>query len=102
MCPIHGSLVVLPSTVAHEHVCWRDGPSRGLIGRAASTREVTMFAAKSAAPSADQVSLHHPVIELAADEGITLLEAPAGYLFTDGLAAALADRKRPIVWLRPG
>jgi DNA-binding SARP family transcriptional activator/tetratricopeptide (TPR) repeat protein len=65
-------------------------------------REVTMFVAKSAAPHADQVSLHHPVLERAADEGITLLEAPAGYLFTDGLAAALADRKRPTVWLRPG
>jgi DNA-binding SARP family transcriptional activator len=60
-----------------------------------------MFGGKSAAPLPDRV-LHHPALERAADEGLTLLEAPAGYLFTAGLAAALEDHGRPAVWLRAG
>jgi DNA-binding SARP family transcriptional activator len=60
-----------------------------------------MFGGKSAAPLPDRV-LHQPVLEQAADEGVTLLEAPAGYLFTAGLAAALEDHERPTVWLRAG
>jgi DNA-binding SARP family transcriptional activator len=60
-----------------------------------------MFGGKSAAPLPDRL-LHHPVLEQAADEGVTLLEAPAGYLFTAGLAAALEDHERPTVWLRAG
>jgi DNA-binding SARP family transcriptional activator len=61
-----------------------------------------MFAAKSAAPCTDLVSLRHPVLEQAAEDGITLLIAPAGYLFTESLAAALAERNRRSLWLRLG
>ncbi|HEY3229474.1 MAG TPA: BTAD domain-containing putative transcriptional regulator [Roseiflexaceae bacterium] len=60
------------------------------------------FAAKSAAPCAASLNLRHPVLDHAAKGGITLFAAPRGYLLTDSLAAALAEHKRPTLWLRLG
>jgi DNA-binding SARP family transcriptional activator len=60
------------------------------------------FTAKSAAPHAVHTTLRHPACEQAAEGGITVFAAPRGYLLADGLAAALAERKRPMLWLRLG
>ena len=58
------------------------------------------FAAKYAAPLPSDKGLRQPVLERAADGGITLFSARAGYLLTDVLAAALQERSRPTLWLR--
>jgi len=60
------------------------------------------FTAKSAAPCAASLNLHHPMLDHAAEGGITLFAAPRGYLLTDSLAAALAEHERPTLWLRLG
>src|SRR6266508_4320588 len=65
--------------------------------------EVIMpFAAKSAAPCVAALNLRHPMLDHAAEGGITLFTAPCGYLLTDSLAAALAEHERPTLWLRLG
>jgi len=60
------------------------------------------FAAKSAVPNNADTALRQPVLERAAEGGLTLFIAPAGYLLTDSLAAALADHGRSTLWLRLG
>ncbi len=60
-----------------------------------------MFAAKSAVPSiGDVLPIRFPVLEEAADKGITLITAPAGYVPAANLAAVLHERSRPVLWLR--
>jgi DNA-binding SARP family transcriptional activator len=62
-----------------------------------------LFAAKSAAPyTAGRAILRQPVLEQAASGGLTLFNAPAGYLLADSLAATLAEQDRPTLWLRLG
>jgi DNA-binding SARP family transcriptional activator len=60
------------------------------------------FAAKSAAPRADPSAIRQPVLDRAAERGLTLFAAPRGYLLTESLAAALAEHERPTLWLRLG
>jgi len=60
------------------------------------------FDAKSAAPHPAHVALHQPVLDRAAEGVNTLFTASAGYLLDDSLAAALAERGRPTLWLRLG
>jgi DNA-binding SARP family transcriptional activator len=60
------------------------------------------FTAKSAAPRAEAIPVQYPSIEQAARGGLTLFAAPRGYLPADNLAAALAARERPTLWLRLG
>ena len=60
------------------------------------------FAAKSAAPRADPIVIRQPVLDRAAERGLTLFVAPRGYLLTESLAAALAEHERPTLWLRLG
>ncbi len=62
-----------------------------------------LFAAKSAAPhTTHQITIRHPPLDRAADGGLSLFTAPAGYILADSLAAALAERDRPTLWLRLG
>jgi len=62
-----------------------------------------LFAAKSAAPhTAGRAILRQSVLEQAASGGLTLFNAPAGYLLADSLAAAITERGRPLMWLRLG
>ena len=61
-----------------------------------------MLLAKIAAPQAAHVALRQPVLDRAAEGVITLFTASAGYLLDDSLAAALAERSRPTLWLRLG
>ncbi len=62
-----------------------------------------LFAAKSAAPhTAGRAILRQSVLEQAARGGLTLFNAPAGYLLADGLAATLAEQDRPAIWVRLG
>ncbi|MEK7787871.1 MAG: hypothetical protein AAB658_20900 [Chloroflexota bacterium] len=62
-----------------------------------------LFAAKSAAPhTAGRAILRQSVLEQAASGGLTLFNAPAGYLLADGLAATLAEQDRPAIWVRLG
>jgi DNA-binding SARP family transcriptional activator len=60
------------------------------------------FAAKSAAPRADPIAIRQPALERAAERGLTLFAAPRGYLLSESLAATLAERERPTLWLRLG
>ncbi len=60
------------------------------------------FAAKLAAPLANSLGVRQPVLDRAIEAALTLFDAPAGYLQTDSLAAALAERSRPVIWLRLG
>jgi len=60
------------------------------------------FAAKSAPPIAAHREFRSPALDQAAEEPLTLFTVPAGYLLTDSLAATLAERGRPVLWLRLG
>jgi DNA-binding SARP family transcriptional activator len=60
------------------------------------------FAAKSAAPLGGFQGVQHPVLAQASEERLTLFTAPAGYLLTDSLSATMAERDRPVMWLRLG
>jgi DNA-binding SARP family transcriptional activator/tetratricopeptide (TPR) repeat protein len=61
-----------------------------------------MLAAKSAPPYPAQGAFRQSVLDRAAEGPITLFTAPAGYLLTESLAAALAEYRRPTLWLRLG
>ncbi len=60
------------------------------------------FIAKTLAPLAGDQYAASGAFEEAADGGITLLEAPAGCLLTEGLALALRRLDRHPLWLRLG
>jgi DNA-binding SARP family transcriptional activator len=61
------------------------------------------FTAKGMAPYGSEPCAAHRVFDDAASAGITVLIAAAGYLLTEGLAAALAKRGRMRnLWLRLG
>ncbi|HET7087036.1 MAG TPA: hypothetical protein VFL17_00150, partial [Anaerolineae bacterium] len=60
------------------------------------------FAAKSAIPNDADAALRQPVLEQAAEGGMTLFTAPAGYLLTGSLAAVLDGHGRSMLWLRLG
>src|SRR5262245_40363566 len=65
-------------------------------------RALAPFGAKSAAPCSTRRWFHHGALDQAAAGMITLFNAPAGYLLADSLAATLAERGRPTLWLRLG
>jgi len=58
--------------------------------------------AKRALPKPRQPATRFPVIEYAVDGGITLFNAPPGYLSTDTLAALLERQEKNVAWLRLG
>lgn len=60
------------------------------------------YRAKSAPPCALTVSLPQPFLQRAADSRLTLINAPAGYLFRDDLRAVLHSQGRAVLWLRLG
>jgi DNA-binding SARP family transcriptional activator len=60
------------------------------------------FEAKTLVPLWDHPDAASGAFTDAADGGITLLEAPAGYMLTEGLAHALERSDRHPVWLRLG
>ena len=60
------------------------------------------FEAKTLVPLLGHPDAASGAFEDAADGGITLLEAPAGYMLTEGLALALRRSDRHPVWLRLG
>ena len=60
------------------------------------------FQAKTLVPLQGHPDTASSAFADAADGGITLLEAPAGYMLTEGLAAAFASCGRRPVWLRLG
>ena len=60
------------------------------------------FEAKTLLPLLGHPDAANDAFEDAADGGITLLEAPAGYVLTEGLAGALERTDRRPVWLRLG
>jgi DNA-binding SARP family transcriptional activator len=60
------------------------------------------FVAKSVAPCAGSIAIRQPILERAAEDGFTLFAAPRGYLLAESLAATLAERERPTLWLRFG
>jgi len=60
------------------------------------------FEAKTLIPLPGHPDAAHVAFEDAAAGGVTLLEAPPGYLLTEGLALALTRSDRHPVWLRLG
>jgi DNA-binding SARP family transcriptional activator len=60
------------------------------------------FEAKTLAPLRGHPDAANRTFQDAADGGITLVEAPAGYMLTEGLALALTRCGRHPVWLRLG
>jgi ATP/maltotriose-dependent transcriptional regulator MalT len=60
------------------------------------------FDAKSAIPCDSDPLAEQPILDDAADGGVTLLTAPAGYVRTEGLAAVFQRRRRPVAWTRLG
>lgn len=64
--------------------------------------EQGMFVAKSIAPLVTQGALRYPVLEQAADAPVSLFTVPAGYIPSESLMAALADRGKSTLWLRLG
>jgi len=60
------------------------------------------FEAKTLRPLQGHPDAANSAFEDAADGGITLLEAPAGYVLTEGLVRALERLDRRPVWLRLG
>jgi hypothetical protein len=60
------------------------------------------FEAKTLVPLQGRPDTASGAFADAADGGITLLEAPAGYMLTEGLARAFASCGRRPVWLRLG
>jgi len=60
------------------------------------------FEAKTLVPLPGHPDAANGAFEDAADGGVTLLEAPAGFMLTEGLALALTHSDRHPVWLRLG
>jgi DNA-binding SARP family transcriptional activator/tetratricopeptide (TPR) repeat protein len=60
------------------------------------------FEAKTLVPLQGHPDAAHGAFEDAADGGLTLLEAPPGYILTEGLATAFTHSDRHPVWLRLG
>lgn len=60
------------------------------------------FVAKLAVPRPERTLFCHPLLHQVVETPLTLLNAPPGYISTACLAAALAARERPTVWLRCG
>ena len=58
--------------------------------------------AKTLVPLQGEPDAAHGAFEEAAGGGVTLLEAPAGFMLTEGLARALTRSDRHPVWLRLG
>ena len=58
------------------------------------------FEAKALAPSGSDPDAMHSAFDDAAAGGVTVLEAPAGHVLTEGLASALTGAGRPPLWLR--
>ena len=54
----------------------------------------TALLAKLAAPNALRGTLRHTLLDQAASSAFTLFNAPAGYLLSESLAAALAEHGR--------
>jgi DNA-binding SARP family transcriptional activator len=48
------------------------------------------------------MGVRQPALDRAIEAALTLFDAPAGYLQTDGLAAELSEQGRPVIWLRLG
>lgn len=61
-----------------------------------------MFIAKFVVPENYQGDLRFSVLDEAAKVRFTLFTAPAGYLLTNSLAAALEEEREPVFWLRLG
>src|ERR1700733_14931026 len=57
------------------------------------------FEAKTLVPLPGPPDAAHGAFQDAADGGLTLLEAPPGYMLTEGLATAFTRSDRPPVWL---
>ena len=60
------------------------------------------FEAKAMAPLAWEPDAVNAAFEEAASGGVTLVEAPAEYALTEGLALALSTLDRHPLWLRLG
>lgn len=60
------------------------------------------FAAKSAAPCWSRASLRQPALDRIVGRSPLVIDAPAGYLLSESLAAALGERDRPLLWVRLG
>jgi hypothetical protein len=54
---------------------------------------------KSALPDSGSFLLHHPAFSVVPWDGITLLDAPTGYVPPDTLVSALVEHRRPVIWL---